>query len=470
MKRTRKAQRRKIRKAKKTRRAQQEKRSPRGKLKRAIRKFLPDRIFSCLEAHGNTEWSLSVLPFVALFFALSNESTLAERYDMAKDVAAFWFPNEFLATTYRGFMNALVRHNAVLVQIVSEQLRTQMLLLSGREGKIAGWTPFVVDGSKVAAPWTKANEEKLGKKGRKPRGERCQRKETDLRPQLTLTMLWHLPLGLPWAWKHGGLADGERTQFRDLLNTLPKRSLIVADAGFVGYSLWSTIQDGGRHFLIRVGANVELLRSLVPGCDIERDGEIVWLWPDGQRKQDAPPLKLRLITLQKGQQTWHLVTSLLDPASLSETQASNLYSKRWGVECCFRTLKQTYERGKMRSYTPHCAGAELDWSLLSLWLVSLLTKQELREAKINVKCYSPAAARKLVRRELRRQSEGKEQLDVSEFQTAIKDSYKRRSSKKARHDQRKKHDPAPSAPKLKKATTLQRQAARALAQSETKAA
>jgi hypothetical protein len=470
MKVTRKSQRRKTRKAKKVQCAQRAKRSPRGKLKRAIRKFLPDRIFSCLETHGNTEWSLSVLPFVALFFALSNESTLGERYDMAKDVAAFWFPNEFLATTYRGFIKALVRHNGVLVQIVSDALRTQMLLLAGADGKIAGLIPFVVDGSKVAAPWTRANEEKLGKKGRKPKGETCRRQETDLRPQLTLTMLWHVPLGLPWAWKHGGLAEGERTQFRDLLNTLPRHALIVADAGFVGYQLWNTIQGGGRHFLIRVGANVELLRSLVPGCDIQRDGEIVWLWPDGQRTQQAPPLKLRLITIQKGQQTWHLVTSLLDPESLSETQASILYSKRWGVECCFRTLKQTYECGKMRSHTPHCAGAELDWSLLSLWLVSLLAQQELREAKINPERHSPAGARKLVRRELHRQSEGKEQLDVSEFQTAVKDSYNRTSSKKARHDQRKKHAPPPSAPKLTKATKRQRQAARALEQSPGKAA
>ena len=470
MKSTRKSQRRKSRKAKKVRSSLRAKRSLRGMLKRAFRKFLPDRIFAHLDAHGNTDWSLSVLPFVALFFALSNESTLAERYDMARDIAAFWFPNEFLATTYRGFMKALVRHNGVLVKIVSDQLRTRMLLLSGNEGMVAGLIPFAVDGSKVAAPWTKANEEKLGKKGRKPKGKKCQRKETDLRPQLSLTLLWHVPLGLPWAWKHGGLAEGERTQFRDLLSVLPKNALIIADAGFVGYDLWNTIKDGGRHFLIRVGANVELLHSLVPGCDIQRDGAIVWLWPDGQRKQAAPPLKLRLITIQKGRQTWHLVTSLLDPESLSETQAATLYGKRWGIECGFRTLKKTYECGKMRSYTPECAGAELDWSLLSLWMVSLLTKEELHEAKIDPECYSPAAARKLIRRELRRQAEGKEQLDVSELQTAVKDSYKRKSSKTARHDQRKKHDPPPKSPRFKKATTAQRQAAKLLEQSQAKAA
>ena len=63
-----------------------------------------------------------------------------------------------------------------------------------------------------------------------------------------------------------------------------------------------------------------------------------------------------------------------------------------------------------------------------------------------------------------------ERLDVSEFQTAAKDRYNRTSSKKARHDQRKKHGPAPRAPKLTKAGRLQQQAAKALMQSQTRAA
>ena len=252
--------------------------------------FLPDCIFAGLVKHGNTNWSLNVLPFVALFWALSGETTLGERFAMAADVAAHWFPGEFIATSYRGFMNAIVKHNAALVNVISARLRMHMLQLEEDRPKIGGLIPFVVDATKVAAPWTAANEEQLGKKGRKPKGDKCQRHETDLRPQLTLTLLWNMNLGLPWAWKHGGVCDAERTQFRELLDQLPRAALVVADAGFVGYHLWQTIMNGGRHFLVRVGANVELLRSLVPGCDMERDGETVWLWPEGKRKNDEPPL------------------------------------------------------------------------------------------------------------------------------------------------------------------------------------
>jgi len=468
--RAKKSQKRRARKTKKVQAADRARRSPRGKLKRAIRQLLPGSIFAGLSKHGNTEWSLSVLSFVGLFWALSGELTLGERYTMATEVAAHWFPCEFLATSYRGFINALATHNRVLVNVISTRLRLGMLEWEEDRRKVAGLTPFVVDGSKVAAPWTKANEAVLGKKGRKPQGEKCQRKETDLRPQLTLTMLWHMNWGLPWAWKHGGLSEGERTQFRELLDTLPQAALIVADAGFVGYLLWQAILGSGRHFLIRVGGNVELLRELFPGGHYQRDGERVWLWPDGQREKGKPPLALRLIKVSQGKQTWYLVTSLLDPEQLTVAEASKLYTRRWGVECCFRTLKQTFERSKVRSYTPSCAGAELDWSLLSLWLVSLLTKRELMSAQIDPDDYSPAAARRLIRWELRQQSAGQEQLDVSEFQTAVKDGYHRTKSKKARHDQRKKRDPPPGAPKLTKASRLQKKVAKAITQLPAEAA
>lgn len=208
--------------------------------------------------------------------------------------------------------------------------------------------------------------------------------------------------------------------------------------------------------------------SSVMGRLFARHGGSGELWPEGKRKQGHPPLTLRVITVQKGTsqirrggQTWYLVTSLLDPDQLIEAAAGKLYTRRWGIECCFRTLKQTFERGKVRSYIPECGASELDWSLLSLWLVSLLAKQELIAAKIDPERHSAAEARRLVRHELRFQSAGRERLDISAFQTAVKDCYRRASSKKARHDQRKKRDPPPGAPQITAASKAQRQSAQA---------
>lgn len=43
---------------------------------------------------------------------------------------------------------------------------------------------------------------------------------------------------------------------------LPPHALLVADAGFMGYEVWQTLLAAGPHFVIRVGANVRLLRQL----------------------------------------------------------------------------------------------------------------------------------------------------------------------------------------------------------------
>ncbi|MBN2216228.1 MAG: hypothetical protein JW719_02505 [Pirellulales bacterium] len=41
---------------------------------------------------------------------------------------------------------------------------------------------------------------------------------------------------------------------------------MTADAGFVGYDLWKTVLDAGRHLLVRVGSNVKLLKKLPSPC------------------------------------------------------------------------------------------------------------------------------------------------------------------------------------------------------------
>ena len=77
-----KSQRRRTRKAKRSEAAKRRGRSPQGKLKRAIRQLLPDSIFAGLGKHGNTQWSLGVLSFVALFWAISElQSAVKDNYN-----------------------------------------------------------------------------------------------------------------------------------------------------------------------------------------------------------------------------------------------------------------------------------------------------------------------------------------------------------------------------------------------------
>ena len=433
-----------------------------GALGRAIRSFLPEAIFANLAKHGNLKWTHFALASAAILWSWAGERTLGERHHLAREILERWLPGRFVATTYQGFIGALESYNDRMLAVVVPQLQAATRALAEQFGrwKLAGFAAFAGDGSKLATCWTAANEAELGKQGLEPKGKKCRRRETDLRPQESLTMVRHMGTGLPWAWRRSGPDQGERTHLRTMLDELPERALLVADAGFTGYELWTAIMKAKCDFLIRVGGNVELLTGLAP--EHERRDDLVWLWPAGKRAEGAPPLKLRLIELKSGKLSVFLATTVLDPSELTLEQASTLYKARWGIEGQFRSLKQTFERSKLRSCTPAAAGCERDWSLAPLWLLGLTATREQLSAKVRVGRQSVAACLKVVRRELRAQWSGLEWLQWSDFASAVTDECKRTSSKKARHNARKKNDPPPGNPKIVAATSAERKAAKTL--------
>ena len=68
--------------------------------------------------------------------------------------------------------------------------------------------------------------------------------------------------------------------------------------------------------------------------------------------------------------------NVLDPQELTGDAARPRYQLRGGLERQFRTLKQTFGRGKLRSKTPERALRELAWSLPGLWMIRLFAVTE----------------------------------------------------------------------------------------------
>ena len=111
-------------------------------------------------------------------------------------------------------------------------------------------------------------------------------------PQMLVTTVFHVGTGLVWDFRRGDGKASERSHLLQMLDTLPKEAMLLADAGFTGYELLTAIAATGRHFLVRVGSSVTLLRKL--GWCVEQHEGIVHLWPGKvQRKKKQPPLTLR---------------------------------------------------------------------------------------------------------------------------------------------------------------------------------
>jgi len=269
-------------------------------------------------------WRLMV---AALLMAWHEGSSLSEKFAGTQIVMRELFPRTRLGKTYQGFIKALLGATAQL-DWLAEHLRADLPAWAGPYWRCGGWCAFAVDGSRVECPRTAANQRELGCAGRKKTG-----------PQLFLTTIYHLSTGLPWAYRIGPGTDSERHHLRAMLGQLPPASLLVADAGFVGYDLLASILAGGRNFLFRVGSNVTLLKNL--GYGRVRDDDTVHLWPVKAAKGRQRPLTLRLIRLHDGRQPVYLLTNVLKESRLSVRQAGELYRLRWSVEMS-------------QSYCPHC--------------------------------------------------------------------------------------------------------------------
>jgi Transposase DDE domain len=417
-------------------------------LKETIRKYLPPQFFSRWKLTGTVTWTVQRIFWMALLMSWSAEQTLAARFEAVRAVLKKLFPKWSLGTSYTGWYDAQAKWIKPLKSALSQRLQQQMQTMAGQQWRREGWCAFAVDGSRVECPRTQANEQGLGCAGRNKTG-----------PQLFLTTLWHMGTGLPWDFRIGPGTASERRHLEEMLTALPEQALIVADAGFTGYDLCQRIATAKKNFLLRVGANVHLLKKL---GYVKREGaDTVYLWPEDRRRQE--PLVLRLLVLCSGGKKMHLLTNVLDKKALPDQAAARLYEMRWGVEVFYRSLKQTLQRRRMLSHGPEAAKCELTWVVFGIWLMALASVAGRLARGGDPLCWSAALARDRVRRSMRLALEGHSDLSLAaDLGRVSKDNYQRQGSKKARGWPHKKKEQPPGSPKIQEASPEQLHAAQCL--------
>jgi hypothetical protein len=358
---------------------------------RAIRWFAPlGKLFKKDQFHGNTKWIPEQLVAQALIWSWQVNIFVTDAFQNGQVVWDELSMNG-VAKSYTSMMNALVRYADVFSRVLREHFQALAEEVGGRFFEVHGWTPIAFDGSRATAPRSAANERafcapeygkgKRSKRGRrKSKGMRRRRnKQNPPRPQAPqawITMLWHMSLRLPWTWRLGPSNSSERDHVKEILaeEEFPKNTLFCGDAGFTGYPLWSQIMTQGYHFLVRVGANVNLLSKC---ADIKKlKGGIVLCWPKNMMNSGQPPLRLRLVKVKVGKTKMWLLTSVLDPKKLSKKRMIQFYKMRWGIEVEFRGLKQTIDKHMLRCKNPERLLVELDWSLRAMAVAELLALRE----------------------------------------------------------------------------------------------
>jgi hypothetical protein len=420
-------------------------------LRLIVQKLFPVAIFSNIKQKAHGTWAPQLLAVCAFLWMAHSEKNLTDAFHFVHKILFKIFTIAKLGASYQGFMDQLGRYNARLMNSILPHFRKLTKTKLKQYWLVAGFVLLGVDGSRFQLSRTKSliaafapkKKKKETKRKYKKRVKRYKKKQTakdrqkkSESPQLWLTLLWHVGTGLPYNWRIGPSDSSEREHALSMFKELPRNALVIADAGFIGYDFWSTMLEAKVDFMVRVGGNVRLLRKL--GYSSKERVDTVYLWSKDKQKTH-PPLVLRLIRVHDGRSPLCLVTNL-ESDKLSDEAAVEIYRRRWGIEVFFRTLKQTFDRRKLRSKSEANAPLELEWSLVALWGMSLIGEQCVQKSGIDIAYTSPAKVLKafaITIREYRVPLDDGEEGLMEKLKVALQDDYSRSSSKTSREYPRK---------------------------------
>jgi len=268
--------------------------------------------------------------------------------------------------TLSGFQVALARLPTRVLRALGTALRQPLaryFVEALRIGK-GGYIPVGCDGSRLECPRAEPLQARLGQAGK-----------DDSAPTAYVSALVLLPLGLLWSWRLGKGTASEHRHLRQLLSTLPRRALLVADAFYQGYELYTDILAAKASFLVRLSSRTHLYKE--GGVRLERFRQgLVYFWPKNTAQDKGkPPLQLRLLRVRGPKADVWLLTSVLDPRDLNHRQMAQIYRWRWRSEGLFRQYKRLLGKVKLQSRTVKLVHREIEGSLLALQLLLALASQ-----------------------------------------------------------------------------------------------
>jgi Transposase DDE domain len=225
-------------------------------------------------------WQTQPLLFVLLCMTWCSGDSLPERFESAR---AFYLAlhqrRRRPGKTFAGFEKALAALPLPVLRAVAKAVRGRIAQVFASRFTVDGFIPLGCDGSRLACPRSEELERRLhlGKKKKRQKrpkkaataspqvpaeqpsdGSAATKTRAAGTPQLWVTAVLHRGLGVLWSWRLGTGNASEREHLRLLIDTLPRRALLVADAGYVGYHLLVALQAAGLCFLMRLSSRAPL--------------------------------------------------------------------------------------------------------------------------------------------------------------------------------------------------------------------
>jgi hypothetical protein len=421
----------------------------------ALRQFLTPEVFkqghqawdAIQPKRSQCSWTLKAVLWVSLLMVWCKGDSEGERFLEARNLYVSDHNHEKRpGQTCGGFHQALRRVPMPVFRALAAGVRKRIGERWFDELRIGGWLPMGCDGTRLECVRSEALERCMGQCGK-----------DDSAPMMYVTALALLPLGLPWAWRLDKGTGSELTHLQQMLPTLPEKTLLVADAFYVGFDLYNAILKAEAAFLVRMSSRVELYSESNVPLNRFREGWVHY-WPKYAQDEGRPPLRLRLLRVRGGKCDVWLLTNL-DKTQLPRRRAKQIYRWRWRNEGLFRTFKTTLAKTKLGHKTPALVFREAEASMLALQLLMAMTNDahERERTKPSPRRFvlriRSAISRGLAKLGPRQRQRYEDALEI------IHKENPNRTSAKTRRDwpRRKQHKP-PKPPKLKRPNRTQKAA------------
>jgi hypothetical protein len=338
-------------------------------LRDAFQQFLTPQVWK--QAHqawrstyAPPRWTLQPLIWVLLTMAWHPGQSQEERFAAARATyVAHYQHSRRPGAALAGFLTALAKLPLPVLRALAQGVRQRLAVLWVDGLRVGGWLPMACDGSRLECPRSEQLQQRLGEAG-KPGSA----------PSIYLTTLVLLPLGVVWSWWWGKGTASEHRHLRQLLRTLPRKTLLVADAFYLGYELFTAIMQAQAAFLVRLSSRAYLYTTEQTPLEAWTEG-LVYYWPSTARQQGRPPIPARLLRIKGHKADVWLLTSVLDRQQLSHATAGQMYRWRWRNEGLFRDYKRLLGKMKLSSRTVALVHREAEGSMLALQLLLALAVQ-----------------------------------------------------------------------------------------------
>ena len=332
----------------------------------SMREFLTPEVFkqvrNLARRRKSPRWDLHPLIYVLLLTTYCCGDSLPEKFEAARAFYVACCPKRKRpGQGFAGFEKAMAKLPMPVLRTLAAAIRRRTAAVFSDRWSVGGFIPLGCDGTRQACPRTAELERRLGTFGKEGSA-----------PMIWNTSIVHLTLGFPWCWRLGkGGKASERSHLIHMLPWLPPLTMLVADAGYVGYEVVASLLAVPKlFFLIRMSSNATFYTEANIPLDEFREG-IVYYWPKRQQDGGRPAIPGRLLRIhsQRHKADVWLFTNVLDPTQLPLETAGLFYRWRWENEGFFRTYKRTLKKVALMSRTLRLVHREAEASMIATQLL-----------------------------------------------------------------------------------------------------